>query len=186
MHNNYGAPFLGQIVRVLYPEIWPIGMAPCDFVASSLTQAAFYQISTDSLLALSLTGSLTSCLASLRPFIEILRSLVSVPPCYVSWSRCGRPAVPAVTHRLALSSASRGGAAVTVSCGTNDCSAGARSSSSEARRPPAAGASLAPNYRRPGRKPCGGEALVSVARCYVGIAYALRCRKCSVIKQNCP
>ena len=70
--------------------------------------------------------------------------------------------------------------------GTNDCSAGARSSSSEARRPRAAGASLAPNYRRPGRKPCGGEALVSVARCYVGIAYALRCRKCSVIKQNCP
>ena len=42
-----------------------------------LTRAAFYHISTDSVLALSLSGSLTSCLASLRPFIEILRSLVT-------------------------------------------------------------------------------------------------------------
>ena len=41
-----------------------------------LTRAAFYQISTDSVLARSLSGSWTSCLASLRPFIEILRSLV--------------------------------------------------------------------------------------------------------------
>ena len=51
-----------------------------DFVASScgrgLTRAAFYQISTDSVLARSLSCSWTSCLASLRPFIEILLSLL--------------------------------------------------------------------------------------------------------------
>ena len=42
-----------------------------------LTRAAFYQISTDSVLAQSHSGSWASCLASLRPFIDILRSLVT-------------------------------------------------------------------------------------------------------------
>ena len=42
-----------------------------------LTGAAFYRISTDSVLKQSLSGSWASCLASLRPFIEILRSLVT-------------------------------------------------------------------------------------------------------------
>ena len=41
-----------------------------------LTRAAFYHISTHSVLARSLSSSWTSCLVSLRPFIEILRSLV--------------------------------------------------------------------------------------------------------------
>ena len=40
-----------------------------------LTHAAFYQISTDSMLSRSLSGSWTSCLVSLQPFIKILRSL---------------------------------------------------------------------------------------------------------------
>ena len=79
-------------------------VSPCDFVACTcvctgvlqshmrlysmqlctkllggrgLTHAAFYQISTDSMLVWSLSGSLVSCLASLRPFIEMLRSLVT-------------------------------------------------------------------------------------------------------------
>ena len=39
----------------------------------SLTRAAFYQISTDSVLARSLSVSRTSCLVSLRPLIKILR-----------------------------------------------------------------------------------------------------------------
>ena len=42
-----------------------------------LIRAAFYHISTDSMLAWSLSSSWTSCLAFLRPFIEILRSLVT-------------------------------------------------------------------------------------------------------------
>jgi len=42
-----------------------------------LTLAAFYDISTDSVLAQSLSSSWTSCLTSLRPFIEILQSLVT-------------------------------------------------------------------------------------------------------------
>ena len=54
------------------------GFVACDFVASSfITRAAFYQISTDSVLAQSISGSWTSCLASFRPFIEILQSLVT-------------------------------------------------------------------------------------------------------------
>jgi len=41
-----------------------------------LTRAAFYQISADGMLVRFLSGSSTSCLACLWPFIEILRSLV--------------------------------------------------------------------------------------------------------------
>jgi len=44
---------------------------------SSTVRWTFYQISTDSVLMRSLSGSWTSCLASLRPFIKILWSLVT-------------------------------------------------------------------------------------------------------------